>query len=488
MRKDILNAGTDSIEASRHGGRDTLGQAMKALKDLVNETYEDIEKVTREGRSWNKHVNIIFMDTLSATTTKICRVSVDQPLQEVFKLYAQRNHIPVEKLQFMYLSRRLKWDTLVTLRSLGMIFDDGSIHVFRMFDRIGDDPNHLRFIKLQESTRYVEEGASTHYAEEGVCEPDTEINFIDTITYKRVEFNVRDAQIKMNKILKAYAKHLDVPVRDLSFSLWQVMHLSNNSPQSMHKTLFMSSIGKLTLEEFLQDKTYMHTPNIIIVTPKVEQRQEKQQRMPLANTTNIRSKKNKKKKHKKSKKKRPVHIAPPEDEMEKAKKKWMFSLYRVFAEAEPTFKEIRQKLNAMNLERTKPKQKKAQSKTTKPVEVVENPIGDGQLGGKAGKTQFIIQAGEVSNLYKTTKHSSAGRGRRQDDIMIDLHGLTAEEAVYRLNKHLPDWIETAMKGSYPFVIPVKIVCGGGSQILAEVVENWIRQNDNVANAPKNMYS
>jgi len=94
----------------------------------------------------------------------------------------------------------------------------------------------------------------------------------------------------------------------------------------------------------------------------------------------------------------------------------------------------------------------------------------------------------VSNLYKTTKPSSASRGRRQDDVMIDLHGLTAEEAVYRLDKSLPDWIETAMKGTYPFVIPVKIVCGGGSQILAEVVENWIKQNDNVANAPKNMYT
>ena len=254
----------------------------------------------------------------------------------------------------------------------------------------------------------------------------------------------------------------------------------------MHKTLFMSSIGKLTLEEFLQDKTYKHTPNIIIVTPKVEQRQDKQQRVPLSNRSNIGTKKTKKKKHKKSKKKRPVQIAPPEDEMAKAKKQWMFSLYRVFTEAEPTFKEIRQRLNALNLERTKPKQRSIQSKIAA-SEVVDNPLGDDQLGGKAGKTQFIIQVGEVSNLYKTTKHSSAGRGRRQDDIMIDLHGLTAEEAVYRLDKHLPSWIEIAMKGTYPFVIPVKIVCGGGSQILAEVVENWIRQNDHVANAPKNMY-
>jgi len=164
-------------------------------------------------------------------------------------------------------------------------------------------------------------------------------------------------------------------------------------------------------------------------------------------------------------------------------------LGKVYEEAEPTFKEIRQRLNALNLERTKPKQRTSPSKSAKPVEVVDNPISDDQLlGGKAGKTQFIIQVGEVSNLYKTTKPSSVGRGRRHDDIMIDLHGLTAEEAVYRLDRHLPDWIESAMKGTYPFVIPVKIVCGGGSQVLAEVVENWIKENDSVANAPKNMYS
>jgi len=45
----------------------------------------------------------------------------------------------------------------------------------------------------------------------------------------------------------------------------------------------------------------------------------------------------------------------------------------------------------------------------------------------------------------------------------------------------------AMKGKYPWVIPVKVVCGGGSQ-LSEAVENWIKRNDHVANAPKNIYS
>jgi len=458
-------------------------QVAKALVDRLDEEIKnhnkqddcrnthlskDINlKATQEG-SGNKHFSICFEDTLSYDTTMIYRIDIDQPVQEIFQLYAQRHYIPipVKKLQFMYLSKRLTCDTLLTLRSLRVTKDMEKISVFRMFDRISDNPNQLQFIKSPEYTYYVEEGASESAAT---------INFIDTVTYKKVRFDVRDAQIKMNKILKAFAKHVGIPVRDLSFSF-------------DNKVIFMSSFGKLTLEEFLQDETYKFAPNIITVTPKIVHRQEKQQRVPLANRSNIGTK-DTKKKHKKSKKKRPIQIAPPEDEEEKAKKQWMFSLYRVFTEAEPTFKEIRQRLNAMNLERTKPKQRTSQSKATDHVKVVDNPLGDGQIGGKAGKTQFIIQVGEVSNLYKTTKHSSAGRGsRRQDDIMIDLHGLSAEEAVYRLDKSLPDWIETAMKGTYPFVIPVKIVCGGGSQILAEVVDNWIKQNDHVANAPKNMYS
>jgi len=247
-------------------------------------------------------------------------------------------------------------------------------------------------------------------------------------------------------------------------------------------TLFISSIGKKTPEQLSIADNDIIEVTIIQSTPtEASAKEQPKQSSPKG--------KKKNKKHKKSKKKRaqPLVIQKTEVELKVEHSKL---LGKVYEEAEPTFKEIRQKLNALNLERTKPKQKKStQTKTIESsVEVVDNPLSDGQLGGKAGKTQFIIQVGEVSNLYKPTKQSSADRGRRQDDIMIDLHGLTAEEAVYSLEKHLPDWIETAMKGTYPFVIPVKIVCGGGSQILAEVVENWIKQNDNVAYAPKNMYS
>ena len=285
-----------------------------------------------------------------------------------------------------------------------------------------------------------------------------------------------------DKETKRFIWHIDAQFKELITKYTTSRGLSIKSLRIKHKNkmIFLSSVGKKTpydlgiTENDILDITIMQS-----ISTETTNDQPKQSSSPRG--------KKKNKKHKKSKKKRvvqPLVIQKTEAELRGEHSKL---LGKVYEEAESTFKEIRQRLNALNLERTKPKQRTSPSKATKPVEVVDNPLS-GQLGGKAGKTQFIIQVGEVSNLYKTTKSSSAGCGRRHDDIMIDLHGLTAEEAEYRLDKHLPDWIETAMKGTYPFVIPVKIVCGGGSQILAEVVENWIKQNDHVANAPKNMYN
>ena len=284
-----------------------------------------------------------------------------------------------------------------------------------------------------------------------------------------------------DKKSKRFTCQSDDPFKDLLTKYTTSRGLSIKSIRIKHKgkMIFLSSIGQKAPHVFriMDNDTIEVTIIQSSPTEAATIEQSKQQSSPKG--------KKKKKKHKKSKKKRPVQIAPPED----LKGEHSNLLSKIHEEAEPTFKEIRQRLNALNLERTKPKQRTSPTKATKPVEVVDNPLDDdSQLGGKAGKTQFIIQVGEVSNLYKTTKSTSSLRGRRQDDIMIDLHGLTAEEAVYRLDKHLPNWIEIAMKGTYPFVIPVKIVCGGGCQILAEVVENWIKQNDHVANAPKNMYS
>ena len=113
-----------------------------------------------------------------------------------------------------------------------------------------------------------------------------------------------------------------------------------------------------------------------------------------------------------------------------------------------------------------------------------NPSMTG-LGGKAGRTQFSVNVGRVENLYKSSKKNRlnhASSSRASHIAKIDLHGCTKEEAMERLNEWEGNTMDTAMKGEYPFVVPAVIVCGGGTQILSELVENWIKEKKNVANS------
>ena len=161
---------------------------------------------------------------------------------------------------------------------------------------------------------------------------------------------------------------------------------------------------------------------------------------------------------------------------------------RVHEEAESIhFKAIRQRLNDMHLDRTKPKVKKSRASKDSPPKSVANLLPDG-LGDKAMKSRFVVHVGEVQNLYKSTKPSKRCKSPQaaHQNITADLHGLSKDNALETLNKLLPEWIDVAMWGEDPWVIPVVIVCGKGSQTLSEVVEDWIEGNERVANAPKNM--
>ena len=72
-------------------------------------------------------------------------------------------------------------------------------------------------------------------------------------------------------------------------------------------------------------------------------------------------------------------------------------------------------------------------------------------------------------------------------LALDLHGMSKDEAEQALKKSLPTWIKLAMKGGDPWVIPVDIICGGGNQILREVVDAWIKRENHVGNRPNNYY-
>jgi len=107
------------------------------------------------------------------------------------------------------------------------------------------------------------------------------------------------------------------------------------------------------------------------------------------------------------------------------------------------------------------------------------------VGGKAGNSRYSVQVGEVQNLYKTFKKPSHRNKPHSNNFStLDLHGYTQKEAVTKLDESLPLWVDAAMKGSYPFVMQAKIVCGCGNQVLLEVVESWLQEHEQVANCPK----
>ena len=97
--------------------------------------------------------------------------------------------------------------------------------------------------------------------------------------------------------------------------------------------------------------------------------------------------------------------------------------------------------------------------------------------GKAGKTAFQVLVGHGDYLYKSSKNT---RHIQSNSCTIDLHGCTIDQALDNLNTSLPFWMDEAMKGS-PWTVGVNIITGGGNQIVAEAVEQWIREKRNVAN-------
>lgn len=142
-------------------------------------------------------------------------------------------------------------------------------------------------------------------------------------------------------------------------------------------------------------------------------------------------------------------------------------LTKLHEELQPHLKDIRAKLSALDLLRQSPRSKNGSKKSMDEETNDQMSPGSG-VGGKAGKPHFVVQVGDVHNLYKTTKSSAAASPQCQGSIpTLDLHGCTRDEAIIKLNESLKVWVDTAMKGYHPFVITVVIVCGCGSQVLSE---------------------
>jgi DNA-nicking Smr family endonuclease len=236
----------------------------------------------------------------------------------------------------------------------------------------------------------------------------------------------------LKTVFNEYAENNSVSLKSLRFTY-------------AGKTLFLSTAGKKT-----PDELHMLDNDVIEVhsTQEAEPSDEDKQTQKTKKTGSKKQKKSCKKTRSKPKKgSSKIEFVNSDEEYKEEHSRILTKLHD---EADPIFKEIRQRLNALNLLKQQPKSK-AQSKKAE------------------------------TNLYKSSK--SLGIVSSNVSI-IDLHGCTQEEAISRLNEGLKEWNELAMLGQYPFIHPVTIVCGAGGQVLSESVEKWIGQQHNVSNAPK----
>ncbi|KAL7535249.1 hypothetical protein ACHAXR_006377, partial [Thalassiosira sp. AJA248-18] len=278
----------------------------------------------------------------------------------------------------------------------------------------------------------------------------------------------------LKTLFNDYAEKRGVSLRALRFSY-------------RGNTLFLSSIGNKTPNEMeIQDQDVINVHDTRSACQ--ESSNDSSTRIDTPTKQTSKKAKNRAKKVKGKCNQVPLKQNVPVQTLEEYKNQHSKILTKLHEEVQPRLKEIRTRLNALALERQPRKQKKRNQRNKRANGNSDNNniLSKSGTGGKAGKPHFIVHVGEVKNLYKTTKpchmqHFVAA-------TIIDLHGHTKKEALNVLNEKLPGWVDSAMKGEYPWVLPIKIVCGCGNQVLSETVQAWIKSARNVSNAPKNSVS
>ncbi|KAL3769625.1 hypothetical protein ACHAW5_008506 [Stephanodiscus triporus] len=279
----------------------------------------------------------------------------------------------------------------------------------------------------------------------------------------------------LKPLVKLYAKKRGVSVKSLQFSY-------------KGKMIFMTDV----MNKYL-NTIGMQDHDVIMVHHESDSNKE----IMVDNSNRQLQRKTKKKKkskvvrnnESKLNKEKVKQDKPAIPSIEDYKRQHSMILSKLHNEVQLRLKDIRMRLNALDLERQPPKSKNKGIK--KSAHAKEGPddqmlLPESSLGGKAGKAYFVVQVGEVQNLYKTTKTSALTSLLHGQSCLptLDLHGCTRMEAIVKLNESLKVWVDSAMRGYDPFVITAVIVCGCGSQVLSETVQEWIKSSSQVRNAPK----
>ena len=149
---------------------------------------------------------------------------------------------------------------------------------------------------------------------------------------------------------------------------------------------------------------------------------------------------------------------------EQHKREHSHSMNPVLEELDPRLKDIRNQLNKLTIQNNPPKVRGHNTKRSGVSQQTSTfALADECRVKKAGKVAYPILVGEASNIYKayTLLH------RR---FAIDLHVCSNEEALEKLAKSLPVWVDTAIRDSAPWAVVVDNIYGGGSQILPDAVK------------------
>mmetsp|Transcript_24702 Transcript_24702/g.53529 ORF Transcript_24702/g.53529 Transcript_24702/m.53529 type:complete len:475 (+) Transcript_24702:212-1636(+) len=253
------------------------------------------------------------------------------------------------------------------------------------------------------------------------------------------------------------------------------------------KTLFLSSVSHRTPDDLnMKDQDIIYVQDTSSICQETRRVCSKNKKKP---TLEKYTKKRKNCREKPKGKRKPLEHSKEKGIMlslEDCKARHSRILSALHQEAYPLLKEIRTRLNALELERQPPKQRRNDGKEKKAKRNAEYEINlpNSGVGGKVGKPYFMVQVGEVENLYKTTKSQ---RHNSSKALALDLHGCTRDEALAKLDGSLAVWVDVAMRGLHPFVIQAKIICGCGNQIISETVEKWIRGNAQVANSRRGSF-
>jgi len=298
-----------------------------------------------------------------------------------------------------------------------------------------------------------------------------DIILIDAHTKKETRMRY-STSLPLKMLIKNYAEDHDLPLKKLRFSY-------------KGKNLFLSSLGQKSLQDldishldsiFVHNKDASDDEATSSSSSDESSSKENRHSSPAVVTPSLKKFKTFSRKNSHT----PCAYLLQEDQDRRNHSR---KLSHIFEEAEPRFKEIRQKLADLSIECQPKAKSRPQKRIPQRVEPIDNPCVTGQ-GGKAGVPYYVVHVGEADNLYRT-RNTVFGKN---SSLSIDLHGYSRAQALELLDAKLPEWVNKAQQGQYPFVIQVTIICGGGNQILSETVDEWIKSNDNVANAPKKKFS